>query len=83
GSRIVDDEDFVEGFTRIELQFAGGQLKPLAVREEAVHEQGEIDAMTGATVSVDAVADIINASLAEWLELLDAHYDELAGDGRG
>jgi electron transport complex protein RnfG len=83
GSRIIDDEDFVEGFTRIELPFDNGALQPLKVRDGAVHEQGEIDAMSGATVSVDAVADIINQSLAEWLDLLDARYDELAGDGRG
>ena len=84
GSLIVDDPGFVVGFTQVMLRFdAQGELQSLRVRDEPRYEQGEIDAITGATVSVRAVARIISRSLAEWLPLLRAHYDELAGDGRG
>lgn len=84
GSRIVEDVDFVQGFSSIVLQFdAEGELQSLRVREEAQYERGEIDAITGATVSVRSVARIINRSLAEWLPVLRAEYEQLAGGERG
>ncbi len=84
GSLIVDDPRFVGGFTRVVLQFDdGGELQSLRVRDEPQYERGEIDTLTGATVSARAVARIINRSLAEWLPLLRASYDELAGNERG
>jgi electron transport complex protein RnfG len=84
GSLIVDDPGFVAGFTQVMLRFdAQGELQSLRVRDEPRYEQGEIDAITGATVSVRAVARIISRSLAEWLPLLRTQYDALAGDGRG
>ena len=84
GSLIVDDEEFVQGFAAVVLQIdAGGEPQPLRVSDRARYEQGEIDAISGATVSVRAVARIISRSLAEWLPLLGAHDDELTGDERG
>ena len=84
GSVIVDDAQWVESFSRIQLPFDGQQqLRQLRVRSNANHEQGEIDAISGATVSVAAVTRIINLSLAEWLPILQAEFDELAGGGRG
>jgi Na+-translocating ferredoxin:NAD+ oxidoreductase subunit G len=84
GSLIVDDAGFVAGFTQVMLRFdEQGELQSLRVRDEPRYEQGEIDAITGATVSARAVARIISRSLAEWLPLLRVHYDALAGDGRG
>ena len=86
GSLIVEDAGFVAGFSQVVLQFEDegeGQLQPLRVHDQARYERGEIDAITGATVSVRAVARIISRSLAEWLPVLRAHYDELRGDERG
>ena len=84
GSVIVDDAQWVESFSRIQLPFDGQQqLRQLRVRSNANHEQGEIDAISGATVSVAAVTRIINLSLAEWLPILQAEFGELAGGGRG
>lgn len=81
GSLIVEDADFVQGFSQVVLQFdAEGELEPLRVRDEARYERGEIDAITGATVSVRAVARIIDRSLAEWLLILRVRYEELAGE---
>ncbi len=84
GSLIVEDAGFVAGFSQLMLQFEDdGELQPLRVQGQARYEHGEIDAITGATVSVSAVARIISRSLAEWLPLLHAHYDQLRGDKRG
>lgn len=84
GSLIVEDADFVDGFSKVVLRFDGmGDLLPLRVREQAQHERGEIDAISGATVSVRAVARIINTSLSEWLPLLREHYASLAGGKHG
>ncbi|MCC5867877.1 MAG: FMN-binding protein [Gammaproteobacteria bacterium] len=83
GSVIVDDMDWVDSFGRIELQFDGQrQLQPLRVRDGARHEQGEVDAISGATVSVYAVTQIINRSLAEWLPILREEFAELTGGRR-
>lgn len=84
GSLIVDDPNFVGGFTQVALRFdAAGELQALRVRDAPDYAQGEIDAITGATVSARAVGRIISRSLAEWLPILQAEYAALAGDGRG
>lgn len=84
GSVIVDDMEWVESFGRIELQFDQQQrFKPLSVRDNARHEHGEVDAISGATVSVFTVTQIINRSLSEWLPILREEFDEFSGGGRG
>jgi Na+-translocating ferredoxin:NAD+ oxidoreductase subunit G len=81
GSLIVDDQDFVAGFTQVVLPFdEEGKLQSLRVRDEPRYEQGEIDAISGATVSVRAVARIINRSLVEWLPILEEYSHLLEGD---
>lgn len=84
GSVIVDDAEWVASFGRIHLRFDGQQqLRNLRVRSNASHEDGEVDAISGATVSVAAVTRIINLSLADWLPILRDEYDQLAGGGHG
>ena len=84
GSVIVDDHDWVATFERIHLRFdEDRELRNLRVRSNARHEDGEVDAISGATVSVASVTRIINQSLAEWLPTLREQFDELAGGGRG
>lgn len=84
GSVIVDDQDWVDSFTRIQLPFDGQQrVRNLRVRSNANHEQGEVDAISGATVSVVAVSRIISLSLAEWLPILNEEFAELSGGERG
>ena len=83
GTVITDDKEWVESFTRIELPFDDQQrLQRLQVRENARFEAGEVDAISGATVSVFSVTRIINHGLADWLPILREDFDELAG-GRG
>lgn len=84
GSVIVDDVEWVESFSRIELQFDDRQrIQELRVRDNARHEAGEIDAISGATVSVSSVTQIINRNLSEWLPILREEFDEFNGDSRG
>ncbi|MFU8896770.1 MAG: FMN-binding protein [Gammaproteobacteria bacterium] len=84
GSLIVDDEDFVQGFAQVMLQFdAEGEPEPLRLSDRPRYEQGEIDAISGATVSVRAVTRIISRSVAEWLPLLRAHSPAFTGDEHG
>lgn len=83
GSMIVDDQAWVDSFERIELQFDEQRMQALRVRDNARQEAGEIDAISGATVSVRAVTQIINRNLAEWLPILREDFDQLAGGGRG
>ena len=83
GTVITDDKEWVESFTRIQLPFDDQQrLQRLQVRENARYEDGEVDAISGATVSVFSVTRIINHGLADWLPILREELDELAG-GRG
>jgi Na+-translocating ferredoxin:NAD+ oxidoreductase subunit G len=84
GSLIVDDPKFVAGFGEVALRFDGQhELQALRVREAPRYAEGEVDTITGATVSARAVARIISRSLAEWLPILRARYDELAGAQSG
>ena len=84
GTVITDDKEWVGSFTRIQLPFDEQDgLQELRVRENARFEAGEVDAISGATVSVHAVTRIINRSLAEWLPILREEFDELAGGRRG
>ncbi len=83
GSKIIDDEDFVDGFTRIELPFDDGRLQPLRISADARHERGEVDAITGATVSARSVAGIVSDSLERWLPILEREYARLADAADG
>jgi Na+-translocating ferredoxin:NAD+ oxidoreductase subunit G len=84
GTVITDDKEWVESFSRIELPFdEQDRVQDLRVRENARFEAGEVDAISGATVSVFAVTRIISRSLAEWLPILREELDELTGGGSG
>lgn len=84
GARIVDDADFLEGFEQLVLQFDDqGRPLPIRVVADARPEAGEVDGITGATVSVRAVARIIGSSLEVWLPRLEPWYppEPEVGDG--
>lgn len=75
GSRIVDDAAFLASFDGLEIPLdQEGRPQPLRIVANARAEAGEIDAITGATVSVRAVARIVSSSLAEWLPPLQQAY---------
>lgn len=84
GARIADDPEFLASFVNLELSLDdAGRPRPLRIAATARAGPGEIDAITGATVSVRAVARIVSESLAEWLPRLDGHpfHLEASADG--
>lgn len=70
GDKIEKDLSFVN-------QFAGA-LPPLVAVKRATGATGEIDAITGATISSRAVVKIINQSLARLRAPIAAHFAEAA-----
>ena len=74
GDRIIKDEAFV-------AEFEGLAVEP---RAEAVKEGGEapneVDAITGATISSEAVVEIVNAGNDTWLPRLPDDEPEPASD---
>ncbi len=84
GARIVDDPRFLAAFEALELKFDDrGRVRALQIAANARPEAGEIDGITGATVSVRAVARIVSSSLKRWLPAFDGAYPELAEEADG
>ena len=67
GDKIYKDVDFVANFEALTPQ-----PKIVAVKKGSKSAPNEIDAITGATISSVAVANIINAATDRWLPLLGA-----------
>jgi RnfABCDGE-type electron transport complex G subunit len=66
GDKIFKDQSFVEQF------FSGPETPLVAVKSGAGKGlPGEIDTITGATISSKVVIDIINHALEEWVPVLD------------
>jgi len=70
GDKIEKDLAFVSQFQ--------GAAPPLAAVKRATGASGEVDAITGATISSRAVVRIINASLAELRAPIEAHFREVS-----
>ncbi|MCC5871495.1 MAG: FMN-binding protein [Gammaproteobacteria bacterium] len=84
GARIVDDPRFLAAFEALELKFDDrGRVRTLQIAANARPGAGEIDGITGATVSVRAVARIVSSSLKRWLPAFDGAYPALREDTDG
>ncbi len=71
GDRIVNDPEFHAGFEALEV--APG----IVATKKGRSEPWEVDAISGATISSDAVVDILNESMSVWAErLADAEQEE-------
>ena len=71
GDKIFKDQDWVDQF------FAGRQTPLVPVKPGAGKGRpGEIDTITGATISSKAVIAIINHALAEWKPLVESGIPE-------
>lgn len=81
GSRIGDDPDFLSAFAALPVPLTddGQQIRhPLALAAAGRDKQPwQIDAISGATVSSQAVAAIIAASSAQWVPLIAQQHDAL------
>jgi electron transport complex protein RnfG len=80
GSRIADDPGFQAGFRRLDVTLTadGTALQhPLrVVKPGEKNAAWQIDAISGATVSSNAVGAIINDSAALWLPRLRQHLED-------
>jgi electron transport complex protein RnfG len=71
GDKIFKDQPWVDQF------FAGPQTPLIPVKPGAGKGRpGEIDTITGATISSKAIMAIINNSIAEWRPVLDKGIPE-------
>jgi electron transport complex protein RnfG len=74
GDKIIHDEAFHANFGALEVE---PEIVP--VKRGAKVRPNEVDCITGATISSEAVVSIINGSWQEWLPRLEQH--RAAGDG--
>ncbi|MFO1051660.1 MAG: FMN-binding protein [Planctomycetota bacterium] len=71
GDKIYKDADFQRNFEALAVE-----PRIVAVKKGARAHPGEIDAITGATISSKAVVKILNAACGEWLARLPAPGQE-------
>ena len=83
GSRIADDPAFAEPFRDLSLDIdAAGVPRPLGIAR-GKRQAGEIDGITGATVSSAAVARIVSDSVLAWWPRLTTFQTNLGGTQDG
>ena len=66
GDKIYKDADFVANFSALS---ADPQI--VTVKKGTRSAANEVDAITGATISSEAVVNILNRSTVEWIPLLE------------
>jgi len=67
GDKIIFDEEFHENFAELKVDPEIVSVKTA----EKPRPSNEVDAITGATISSDAVVSILNKSTRQWLPVLD------------
>jgi len=78
GDKIIHDERFHENFRALEVE---PSIVP--VKRGAKVRPNEVDCITGATISSEAVVSIINQSWQAWQPLLEDHHAADHGDRDG
>ncbi len=83
GDKIEKDERFLSNFDSLDVRTDGpngGLLHPIVLAKSGAKTNAwEIEAITGATVSSQAIADIIGRSAADVVPLLQEQTDLLRG----
>jgi electron transport complex protein RnfG len=80
GDKIETDPDFLQNFERLDVSLAedGSRLAhpivPVKHGEKA--NPWEVDGITGATISSEAVASILNASAQHWVPLIERRLND-------
>jgi electron transport complex protein RnfG len=75
GDKIVHDAEFLANFSSLAID---PEIVP--VKGDA-SERNEVDCITGATISSEAVVSILNRSTARWADLLGGESDERSAEG--
>jgi len=80
GDKIQFDPEFLANFARLDVTLAedGSRLAHdiVSVRHGQKTEAWQIDAITGATVSSNAIANILNKSATRFVPAIRAHLDD-------
>jgi Na+-translocating ferredoxin:NAD+ oxidoreductase subunit G len=83
GDKILFDPEFLANFVRLDVGLSddGSQLSHAiaSVKHGTKSQPWQIDAITGATVSSNAIANILNGSAARIVPAIRAHLDDLRG----
>ena len=81
GDKVLSDENFLANFNRLEARVAadGSTLANAIVTVKSGSKQNpwEIDAISGATITSQAVGNAINLSAQRWLPVIRQHLDQL------
>ncbi len=80
GDKILFDAEFLANFARLDVTLAqdGARLAHdiVSVRHGQKTQPWQVDAITGATVSSNAIANILNKSAARFVPAIRAHVDD-------
>jgi electron transport complex protein RnfG len=83
GDKIETDPDFLENFERLDVSLQQDQsalAHPIVpVKHGAKTEPWEIDGITGATISSQAIAAILNRSAELWIPRIERDLRDLRG----
>ncbi len=85
GDRIETDEVFLENFVRLDVALTDDGRRvanPIESVDRGDKEHPwQIDAITGATISSEAIADILRVSSEEWIPRVRQRLDEFRESG--
>jgi electron transport complex protein RnfG len=81
GNKIESDPDFLANFAALDVRLDESGRAPLhvieTVKQGKKSEAWQIDGITGATVSSQAIGDILAASSKRWIPLINDRLDDL------
>lgn len=84
GTKIETDPDFLRNFERLDVSLTEdgrGILHPIeAVKHGEKQSPWQVDAITGATISSYALADILRESSAFWMPRVEARIDDFEAE---
>jgi electron transport complex protein RnfG len=85
GDRIETDAEFLENFVRLDVSLTddlSAVLHPIeSVKHGTKEHPWQIDAITGATISSKAIADILKKSSAYWVPRIRRNLDDFRTAG--
>lgn len=85
GDKVLTDEDFLANFHKLDARLTDdlGALanEIVTVKSGSKANPWEIDAISGATVTSQAIGVAINQSAQQWLPVIHRHMDEIVEGG--
>ena len=85
GDKVLTDENFLANFNRLDarLNLDGSALANdiVTVKSGTKINPWEIDAISGASITSEAIGQAIHQSAQQWLPILQSHLDQLKTGG--